>query len=195
MTTAMSLRTLLPRHRDVDALGRADRVGVRALVERAHVVGPHAGGVDDDLRPRRRSAGRRPRTVAPSTWPSASFVSADDAARLATTAPWCGRRAGERQREAGVVGAGVVVEVGAGEPVARQRRHVARRRRRPSSRLWQLADADPAGEVVHPHRRAEGPGHPPGDDAVLGEDRDQERQQLDEVRRVAAQALALGSAS
>ena len=36
-----------PRHRDVDALGGADRGGVRCVVERADVVRPHAGRVDD----------------------------------------------------------------------------------------------------------------------------------------------------
>ena len=38
---------LRPRDRDVDPLGRTDAVGVLALVEGAHLVGPHAGGVHD----------------------------------------------------------------------------------------------------------------------------------------------------
>ena len=37
----------LPRDRDVDALGRANRVGMLALVDGAHVVGPDPGRVHD----------------------------------------------------------------------------------------------------------------------------------------------------
>ena len=52
MTTAMSLRTM--SHGSVMWTPFAGRIesGIGALVERAHVVGPDAGGVDDDLGPR-----------------------------------------------------------------------------------------------------------------------------------------------
>ena len=100
---------LRPRHRDVHTLGRSDRVGMAALVEGAHVVGPHAGRVHDrsrphqDLgavgdartpctRPARPSRSRRPRRRSP---------------RRRRARP----RSGDREREPGVVGAGVVVEV------------------------------------------------------------------------------------
>ena len=110
---------LLPRHRDVDALGRTDRVRVGALVDRADVVGPHAGRVHDAPGADRRTRGRRPSTVAPSTWPAASLREPGDAAWFATTAPCVGGGAREREREPGVVGLRVVVEV-------RRRRRSAR---------------------------------------------------------------------
>ncbi|NLH23182.1 MAG: HD domain-containing protein, partial [Bacteroidales bacterium] len=47
---------LRPRHGDVHALRRANGIGVGALIERAHVVGPHAGGVDHHLGPHREPA-------------------------------------------------------------------------------------------------------------------------------------------
>ena len=57
--------------------------------------------------------------------------------------------------------------------------------------LVELADAGAAGEVVHPHRAAERPSDLRVDEAVLREQRDEERQQPHEVRRVAAQPLPL----
>ncbi len=47
------------------------------------------------------------------------------------------------------------------------------------------------GEVVHPHRRTERPGDPAGEQAVLRQDREQEREDLDEVGSVLAESLAL----
>ena len=56
----------------------------------------------------------------------------------------------------------------------------------------QLADPQSAGEVVHPHRRAEEPRDAPGEQAVTCEDREQEGQHAHEVRRGLAEHLALG---
>jgi hypothetical protein len=55
----------------------------------------------------------------------------------------------------------------------------------------ELADPQAAGEVVHPHGRPEGPRQAAVHQPVLGEDRDEERQDVDEVRRGVAQDLAL----
>ena len=55
-----------------------------------------------------------------------------------------------------------------------------------------LADAQPAGEVVHPQGAAQRAGEPAVDQPVLREHRDEERQDAHEVRRVAQRDLALG---
>ena len=85
-----------PRHRDVHALRGPDRRRVRALVERAHVVGPHAGRVHDELRAHRRSSLPSATTRAPLTRPSASFVEADEASCSSRSRrrsrPRCARR-------------------------------------------------------------------------------------------------------
>ena len=186
----MSLRTF--SHGTVRWMPLAGRIesGSTPSSSVRDLVGPDPGGVDDRARPDRRTGGRRRRRRAPSTCPSPSLVSPTTRHRLATTAPWSGRGAGDREHEPGVVGGGVVVQVAAGQAVPRHRRQVGERLVGVEA-LVQLADAEPAGEVVHPHRRAEGPGDPAGDQAVPGEDRDHERQQLDQVGSVAAEALAL----
>ena len=55
-----------------------------------------------------------------------------------------------------------------------------------------LADAQPAGEVIHPHGGAHGSGELAVHDALGREDGDQERKHLDEMGCIAAQNLALG---
>ena len=57
MTAAMSHGQPVGRHGDVDALGRPDGVGIAALVEGAHRVGPDARGVDHDPGPDRELRG------------------------------------------------------------------------------------------------------------------------------------------
>ena len=57
--------------------------------------------------------------------------------------------------------------------------------------LVQLADPPSSGEVVHPHRRPERPSDAAVDQAISLEDRQEERQDLDEVGGVVAQPLAL----
>jgi len=98
--------------------------------------------------------------------------------------------ASDGECEASVVRGSVVVEVCPGEALLGQRRHVLHRGGLLEA-LVQLADASAAGEVVHPHRATERPGHLRVDQSVLREDRDEERQELHEVRRVVAQALPL----
>ena len=51
ITTAMSLRTFDHGTVRWTPLAGTDRVGVDAVLERPHLVGPHAGGVDDDRGP------------------------------------------------------------------------------------------------------------------------------------------------
>ena len=180
---------LVPRDGDVDALGRPDGVGAAALLQRPHVVGPHAGGVDDD--PGRDLDGavagvdeRAGDAVARAPQPGHAGVVDDDGAEVERRGPRHG------QREPGVVGLGVVVEVGPGQAVV-ERGHVGAGRV-PAQPPVPLADAQAAGEVVHPHGGPERPGHLLGDDALLaGEHRDEEGQDLDQVGGVAQQALAL----
>ena len=73
---------LRPRDRDVNALGRADRVRVFGLVEGSHFVGPHATGVDHRAGADVERFGAAPfstrsdaRTRA---WPRSSFEDLDD---------------------------------------------------------------------------------------------------------------------
>ena len=56
----------------------------------------------------------------------------------------------------------------------------------------QLADADAAGQVVAPHRRAEQPGDLRGDDPALAHHRDEEGERLHQVGCVLEEALAFG---
>jgi hypothetical protein len=86
-------------------------------------------------------------------------------------------------------GAGVEVEVAGAELVEMGGGEVLGsflRRQAPV----QLADAPAAGEVIHPHRRAERLRDLLGHDPVLGQDRDHERQDLHEVRGVPHQPAA-----
>ncbi len=101
-----------------------------------------------------------------------------------------GGGADEREGETGVVGGGVVVEVGAGQSLLGERGHV-RHGFGLLEALVELADAGAAREVVHPHGTAEGARHLRVDQSVLGEDRDEEGQQAHEVRSVVAQPLPL----
>ena len=173
----------------MDALRRADGVGVDAVLEGADLVGPHAGGVDDDS-----GADVEAPSVGVDGGPidlaGGVLGEGDDPAAVGHGGAVDSSGAGDREHQPGVVGGGVVVQVAAGEAVAGDGREVGEGGVGLEP-LVQPADAEAAGEVVHPHRRAERPGDPARDDAVPGQDRDQERQELDEVRRVAAQPLAL----
>ena len=99
------------------------------------------------------------------------------------------RGAGDGEREAGVVGLGVVVHVRTGETVTGERRHV-RQRGVDRDAVVALADAQAAGEVVHPERGAEHPGEPAVDHPAPGQDRDEEREHPHEVGRVLERPLA-----
>ncbi len=100
-----------------------------------------------------------------------------------------GGGAGHGQAEPGVVGPRVVVQVRRTQALTGQRREVGHGLvdRHP---LVELADPGSAGEVVHPHRAAHGPRQLLVDHPVASEDRDEERQRLDEVGGVVPQALA-----
>jgi hypothetical protein len=163
---------------------------VGALVEGPDVVGPHAGGVDHHAGAHLDLAGARAGVDDGPGHPVARLHEAGHPGVVDGGGAEVDRRgAGEREGQAGVVGLGVVVQVGPGEAVA-ERRHVRPGRVGPEPAV-DLADPQPACQVVHPHGRAEGPRHLLGDDAALaGEDRDEEREHLDQVRGVAQQALA-----
>ena len=111
-----------------------------------------------------------------------------DAAAVGDDCPVPRRGADDGEREAGIVGGGVVVEVGRSEPLARHRRQVSERGIAAEPPV-QLADPPAAGQVVHPHRRAEAAGDLARDDAVLGEDRDHERNDSNEVGGVLEKTL------
>ena len=156
----------------------------------AHVVGPHAGGVHDEP----GADGERLAVgfdAAAWTRPSALFSNSTSRGVVRDRGAVVGRGARDREGEAGVVGLRVVVHVRRGHVVGVQRRHVAQR---PSfdDALVELPDAEPTREVVGPHRRAEQPGQPPGEQAVAGEHREQEREDAHQVGRGVAQHLALG---
>ena len=150
--------------------------GCVALVEGAHVVGPHAGGVDDARRAdvearRRRPRRRRRRPGRPSSLckPTTPRAVGDHRAVVE------GGGAGDREREAGVVGLRVVVEVRAGEAVAPAASACGRGLSSFLRRLWSLPmRAPPVRSYIHmalPRARAS----LRVDEPVLAEERDQER--------------------
>ncbi len=149
-----------PRNRDVDTLGRADRLRASSLVERAQLVGPHSCRVHDDSGAHRDldavSGDRGTHHLAVGV-----LREGTDGGVVRDCGPVGCRGPGDRERETGVVGLRVVVQVGGGKALGRHRGHV-RQRGFLGQSLVQLADAQPPGEVVHPHRRAEGPPRPSG---------------------------------
>ena len=167
MITAMSLRTCC--HGIVMCMPLAGRIvcGCDALVEAADLVGPHARGRHDDLRPdgdrrrrrcrrARRRRGRRPSGARPVTRASVDDHGAVLAAVRATV-----------EREPRVVGARVVVHEPRRQAVGRERRARVRAPPRRSEPPVQLADPGAAGDVVHPQRRPQRPGDLLRDRAVL----------------------------
>ena len=123
-TTAMSLRTFC--HGTVMCMPLAGRMvsGSPPSSRARTVVGPHAGGVDDRPGPHLEALAvgldRRARHLTVGVVAQAHHVGVVDDDRTVVE----GRGAGEGEGEPGVVGLGVVVEVGAGQAVGRQRRHV-----------------------------------------------------------------------
>ena len=192
-------------HGDVDALGRAERRSVGSSSSARDVVGPDAGGVDDDGRPdvevrplgdlaeRAGRAGPGGRADADAGHATAVVgqegggpgVVGDDRAVVEDG------RAQQREREAGVVGPGVEVQEAGDEVVGAQRREVLERLGAVDAAVA-VADAQAAGEVVEPERGGVRAGDGLRDDAVAAEERDQERQRGDEVRGVVEQPLAFG---
>src|SRR4029079_7567131 len=103
-----------------------DRAGVHAFVECTHVVGPHAGGVDDapgahfDLGAVGDDA--RPAHV-PGLGTALDFAQLGHARVVHHRRAVGGSRPRDGERQAGVVVLGVVVEVAAGDVGRPQRRH------------------------------------------------------------------------
>ena len=183
------------RHRDVHALGRTDGVGVGALVHGPDAVGPDAGGVDHHL----GSDGELRGGVALDRTHHGTV-------RLTVGAHGHGddrgvvghrravlerRRPGQRQGQAGVVGPGVEVEEPGHQVIGVERGQMGQRLLLVDL-LVALADAPASREVVEPQCARVGAGDGLGDHAVLAEERDQEGEGRDQVRRVVEQALALG---
>ena len=177
--------------REVHPLGRPHRVGVGALVEGADPVGPDAGGVDDGV-------GRDgelvtvggdgdPVDVAGGALGEAGHR--DPVGHHRAVVQRCGAADGDN--ETGVVGGGVEVEVAADQVLGGQRRHVLERLGL-GDPLVELADLEPAGDVVAPHGGAEQAGDLGGDHAALAEHGQEKGEELHEVRRIGEEALTLG---
>ena len=126
MTAAMSQGSRVGGHGHVDALGGPDGVGIAALVEGAHVVGPDARGVDHDPGPDGNSevsSSGTGRTTAPSAFPSAPVVRRTTGRVVGHHgAELEGRRAGHGEGQPGVVGPGVEVEEPGHQVVGVERR-------------------------------------------------------------------------
>ncbi len=155
-----------------------------ALVERPHVVGPHAAGIDD-----RSGRDLDDGPVGLDHRAGDTPVAVDDlhhAGAVDHDGPVLGGGAGDREREPGIVGGGVEVEEAAVQPVEVRAREVRRRLvgRQPP---MELADAPTTRDVVHPQRGPQCLGDLARDHPVLRHDRDQEREHLDQVGRVAHQ--------
>ena len=99
--------------------------------------------------------------------------------------------AGDGQGEARVVGMGIVVDEAGDQPGGVQGGHVVERLVAGDAPV-ELADARTTAEVVQPQRGAEGAGDGAVDHSVATEQGNQEGQDVDEVRGVAEQQLALG---
>jgi hypothetical protein len=163
---------------------------VGPFVERAHFVGPDAARVDHH---RRAHVDDAPSAsiCTPATRPDGRFSIATAGAWFTATAPCSTARARDREREPRVVGLGVVVQVRGREGVGPQRGS-ARQRVVADIRRWAFLMRQAAAEVVHPEHAAEQPGDATVDQAVAREHRDEERQDVHEVWRVAQRDLALG---
>ncbi len=176
----------------MDAFGGSQVVVIGLAVECRHGVRPDAGGVHDgtgaDLE-RIGGAGRddlSPAEAAGGVLQQAGHrgvVGGDDTVLE-------GRRAQDRQRQAGIVGTGVVVEEAGHDTPRAQRREVCVDLLR---RDLGVAVADPpaAGEVVEPQCHGVALHDALVDDAALAEEGDDEREGLHEVRGVAEEALPL----
>lgn len=159
--------------------------GVRQGVER---VRPDAGGVDHDARAHLDVPAVD--LDARAAHPAALVEQAAAGRAVEDGRPEVRGGPGDGQRETRVVGAAVVVEQAAPEPVGAQPggagQHLGH-----GEPLVQPADAPSSGQVVGPQQALERLGDARVEDAVLGEHREDERQPLHQVRRVAAEALPL----
>ena len=122
---------LVPRHRDVHAFGRPERRGMRSFIERTHFVGPNPARVHHD--PRRdldvaSTGGSVVGVNAHTRHASRRRLQHRDGGRVVhddRAVFGCGPR--ECEREAGVVGVGVEVQVRRRKHVRSQRRHLGER--------------------------------------------------------------------
>jgi hypothetical protein len=119
----------MARDAQVYAFGRSDAVRRRVLGHREHVVGPHAGGVDDGLRGDRDGPIRVDVVTGHGVDASRVVVANVDATyvRRDVDIEIERRRFRQRQRDAGVVASGVEVEESRDEPVGVERRQVRER--------------------------------------------------------------------
>ena len=178
----------VPRQRDMDALGGTQRLGVDALVEGAHLIGPHARRIDDD-------PGSNIHTIVETSAAEAAGGVLEKGGHAGVVR---GDRAvvqdggaGDGQGEARVVGMGIVVDEAGDQPGGVKGGHVVERLVAGDAPV-ELADARTTAEVVQPQRGAEGAGDRAVDHSVATEQGNQEGQDVDEVRGVAEQQLALG---
>ncbi len=177
---------------DVDALGRADGVGVAVLVQGAHLVGPHPGGVHHHRGPylERLPVDRRhPGPTHPAVGSGGQGGHRGVVGRHRPVVE--DRRAQDRQGQPGVVGPGVPVQEARHQPVGPQGGQVGQGLV-PADVLVTGADAHPPGQVVEPQGGAVDPGHPTVDHPVPPEQGDEEGEGRDQVGSVLEQPLALG---
>ena len=169
--------------------------GMHALVEVPHFVGPDARGVDHDpcsnaeLGAVPFEFGAHQGAVGPPVVacrePDHGGVVGDGCTEFA------GRGARQGKGQARVVGSGVEVDEPGDEVVGVERRQVGQCLF-PGEAPMVVADAPAAGDVVGPQHTGVGPGYRPRRHTVTPEERDEERQRRDEVRRVVEQALPFG---
>ena len=194
------------RQGDVHALGRADGPGVDTLVEGPELVGPHPGGVDHHAGPDLDRPAGEPVGEDGAADPPAGPHQPGGLHPVDGHRPQRGGGLGHRQREAGVVDPGVVIQETGGEAAPVEVRHELERLPLRQA-LVQLADPGPAGGVVHPQGGPDPPGVGPGPGLPghsrrvrlalrtlrgLGEHRDEEGEGLDEVGGQAQEALPFG---
>jgi hypothetical protein len=170
-------RQAMRRQRDVDSFGGTNGARVRSFVEGPHIIGPDAGGVDDDPgldRDVGRGIGgigandrsvRRP-VVGGGEADHRGVVGHDGAVVER-------RRTGHGEGQAGIVGPRVEVEEPGHEMVGVERRQVGQGLGF-GDPFVTGADAQTAGDVVEPQGNGVRAGHRLGDHPVPAEEGDQE---------------------
>ena len=179
---------LFPWHGDVHALCGADGIGVLGLGECPYVVGPHSGRVHHH-----RSTHMDLATIGVhdhAICPTCVGIGGDihHCAGIRYGGSMVSGSSCDGEAQPGIVGSCVIVKVGRCESSLGHGGQVLHGGQFLEP-FVQLADAPSAGEVVHPHRCAEHAGDPRWDETVLREDRDHERHDPHEMRRVLAQPL------
>ena len=179
-------------HRDVDALGRTDRVRVLAFVEGSDLVGPDATGVHDGGGADLEGLTTLGHDGDPADLPVGSggdpgggrvvrrhrIVLEDGGAQ-------------HRKREAGIVAPGIPVEESGHQSLGVQGGQMGQRFGG-GDLLVSLADPDAPGQVVEPEGGQVDPGHAAVDHTVLAEQGDQEGKGGHQMGGVLQQSLAFG---